>query len=189
MKTIQTLQEGSYTKHYIYGREEKLYFGIELEFDGRNVTRHSDAVARDIMQTLQEAGIKANNTYDGTVNGREIVLHPCTYSVLESRSYAFVKIARLLQEANYTNQSGKAGGHIHISRRTLGKSKEAQAQTIDKMIAFFRKHRQGIKKLSRRTSSDSPASRIRVPRPGKACTCSPRPSPSGPRQSARTRPD
>lgn len=138
----------------LYQRETKLYFGIELEFSGYEPTEHADTVAQKIVSILSDNGIPSNAVYDGSVRGREIVLQPCTYSVLESRASAFVKISRLLNTTGWNNDDGKAGGHIHISRRTMGKSKESQKENIDKMIAFFRKHRQGILKLSRRTASD-----------------------------------
>lgn len=146
--------ENDLTFTSLYKRESKLYFGIELEFSGNNPTRSADATANEIVDVLSNNGIPSFQTYDGSVRGREIVMSPCTYSVLESRASAFVKISRLLSASGWNNDDGRAGGHIHISRRTLGKSKDAQKQTIDKMIAFFRKHRQGILKLSRRTASD-----------------------------------
>lgn len=151
MKEIKKSVSGNFTSHYLYEREAKLFNGIELEFDGNN-GRNGATAGRSALQAIKDAGIEAYIERDGSLmNGYEIVVHPCTYSVLESRAYAFVKAFRILTDAGFTNDNSRAGGHIHITRRALGKSKQEQERVINDIIAFFRKHRQGIIKLSRRS--------------------------------------
>ena len=154
LNTLIKVEKDGLTFNSLYPRERKLYNGIELEFDGDSATASASITARSIKQALNEADIQCNIVSDGSLrNGYEVVIHPCTYSVLKDRGATFTKIFRILQQAGYNNDNQKAGGHIHVSRRTLGKSKEAQKINIDKIINFFIQHRLGIKKYSQRDAS------------------------------------
>lgn len=157
MKELITKIDNGYIFSSTSARESKLYYGFELEFDGsyNRTSENAYAVAREIKSILENVDINSNVVSDGSLDsGLEVVLHPCTYSVIEDRSHAFTKIFRILQSNGYMNDNQKAGGHIHISRRTMGKSKVAQHINTAKIIEFFENHRLGIKKYSRRSSED-----------------------------------
>lgn len=133
-------------------KEMLLYLGFEIEFDGRQPNRGSREVADAIVQTFNDANIEATHKYDGSLdNGREVVLHPCTLSVFEANRQALARAFRILQRSGFVNDNNRAGGHIHISKRTLGKSHETRQANLDKIIQWFINNKDDIFKYTGRT--------------------------------------
>jgi len=150
-QTIKTYQNGNFINHYKLEREARLFYGVEIEFDGNNPTVSSYTVADNMISSIKNSGIEAYHEGDGSLyNGREVVVHPCTYSVLEMKAHAFIKAFRIATNAQYTNNNQRAGGHIHVTRRALGKSKETQNLVINKMISFLQLNKEAVIKFSGR---------------------------------------
>ena len=129
--------------------DNPLYMGVELEIDrggerGENAHRIIDIVNSEHDHIYCK--------HDGSLSdGFEIVSHPMTIDYHINN----VKWAELMKEAvsmGYrSHDSGTCGLHIHISRRAMGDTYEAQEETISKILYFVEKNWSSIMRFTRRT--------------------------------------
>lgn len=126
-----------------------LYMGIELEID--RAGEYGDN-ARRLLDIVNAEREHIYCKHDGSLNdGFEIVSHPAT---LEYHTNT-IKWFELMQEAlrmDYrSHDCGTCGLHLHISRRALGDTYEAQEETISKILYFVENNWFNILRFTRRT--------------------------------------
>lgn len=145
-----------WTRHSASHRGSKLMFGPEIEFDGENPNINAQAVAADAVKIFGESGFKAEFEADVSLrNGVEIVVHPMTEEAIKMfGAAAFTSVFEKLVSAGYTNNTRRAGGHLHISRRAFGKSLRERAFNIKRLAVWLYENRQAFQNFSRRNETD-----------------------------------
>lgn len=145
-----------WTRHSASHRGSRLMFGPEIEFDGANANTNAQAVANDIIRIFAESGFKAEFESDISLrNGLEIVVHPATEEAIKMfGAAAFTSVFEKLVSAGYNNDTRRAGGHLHISRRAFGKSLRERAFNIKRFVVWLYNNRQAFQNFSRRNESD-----------------------------------
>lgn len=129
------------------------YYGIELEIESIHELdmEEKDDDARDILEWAWE---ELHAQEDGSLDdGFEIVSQPCSFEYHMDN----IDWTGLLQEASnvhdYRSHDAETCGlHIHISRKGFGSTEHEQDMNIAKLLYFFEKHWEKIKRFSRRTS-------------------------------------
>lgn len=130
----------------------KEFLGVEVEIEKSTDT--------DVLQEVQDdLGKLAPNyedmicwKHDGSLcDGAEMNSVACTINKWLELKNDFGNAFRKLINAGYrSHDTNHCGYHIHISRDSLGKTKEEQDATIDRMILLTEVFKEEIKKFSRR---------------------------------------
>lgn len=130
-------------------------YGIELEInkDGQNLSSYDlvnkqyyDGVISKINKYL---GGHAYYSRDGSLTaGFEIVTQPHTEKAMKLLDWK--GLFDTLKKEGFTNNSIKAGYHIHISRKLFGKTVKKQNDNLAKLLFFFEKNKLDLLKFSRR---------------------------------------
>jgi hypothetical protein len=142
-----------YTYHYVGHAQRKLYLGCEIEFDGMTPSINGDTMARRCIDILRTGGIHSHATMDGSLNrGRELIVHPATLDVYNLVYPSFLKMFRELNNAQYFDEEGRTGGHVHVSRRFFGKDMDTRERNVDRLIAWVFVNREAFKKFAMRDS-------------------------------------
>lgn len=126
------------------------YFGVELEIDeGGECADCAEAI-------LSVGNAKAYHLYckhDGSLeDGIEIVSHPMSLHYHTHRVPWRQVLARAVSLGYTSHRAGTCGLHIHVSRRALGETCDAQEKVIARILYFFEKNWAEMLKFSRRTS-------------------------------------
>jgi len=145
-----------WTRHSASHRGSRLMFGPEIEFDGSNATSAAQDVASDIIRILADGGFKAEYEGDGSLrNGLEVVVHPMTEEAIKMfGAAAFTSVFEKLANTGYNNNTSRAGGHLHVSRRALGKTLRERAFNVKRLCAWLYNNRLAFQQFSRRNESD-----------------------------------
>ena len=132
--------------------ENNLYLGIELEISGSSQDSDNEEDAKEILKIIQEDAEDAVYfKHDGSINGFEIVFYPHTPKACSD--YHWKKIFSTIRKLGYTNDDGKAGLHVHISRSYFGDTTE-QNEALAKMVFLMYKFKEEIEPLAGRRDSD-----------------------------------
>ena len=125
-----------------------IVFGIENEMDGSCSGRE---FCTD-TENIEDIYLK----HDGSIGdgGIEVVTHPMTMEYFKNE----FPIDRILDTAKkygfVSHDSGQCGLHVHVDRRSLGKTKIDQDYTIAKLLVLFEKFFDNeLMKFSRRNES------------------------------------
>lgn len=147
--------DGDYVKHSLGHHSQKDYLGFEIEVDQRRNlgTMLTERHANECVRILKDGGLMAHWTHDGSLNnGFELITHPATLDYIRAVEPTLTKLWRYLNAAGYNNDTGSAGGHIHVARRTLGKTIETQDANIDRLIKWVYRNRNEFIKFAMRES-------------------------------------
>jgi len=102
------------------GKNEKtnLFFGIELEVEGKSYVNHFDTV-KELYDYFSEDEIYCK--YDGSLNnGFEIVFHPLSWKWYKENKHRFENMLNFLKEKRYISyDAGTCGMHVHMSREAF----------------------------------------------------------------------
>ena len=132
--------------------ENNLYLGIELEISGSTKESDNEEDAKEILKIIQEdAEDSVYFKHDGSINGFEIVFHP--HTVKACSDYHWKEIFSTIRKLGYTNDDGKAGFHVHISRKYFGDTTE-QNEALAKMVFLMYKFKEEIEPLAGRKDSE-----------------------------------
>jgi hypothetical protein len=150
------LNTGDFSKHSVSHRGAKLYFGAEVEFDGRNASADNTTTAENCVAILKHSDIRADYESDMSLrNGLELVIHPLTEEYIKLfGAGALTAVFNTLSDAGYNNDTGRAGGHLHFSRRALGKSKQDRQFNLLRLYAWLYENRVEFQQFSRRHEND-----------------------------------
>ena len=113
----ETIHDYSYRPDLIFhtsDKDERLYFGMEIELECRN-GRYDPAEYAGRLEQYDLAYLKS----DGSLNdGFEIVTHPMTHDFFKNEAPEFWRTLSVLRDQYrvMTWGTGTAGIHIHISR-------------------------------------------------------------------------
>lgn len=145
------VHEYSYVPSPVFhGKGTKRFYGVELEIDDGD---------GDVASDLKELSDDENLFYlkeDGSLGseGVEVVTHPATLKFHE-QEMPWQKIINTARDHDYTSHdAGTCGMHVHVSRNSLGDTRRAQEQTIDKMLILIWKFWPELVKFSRRREHD-----------------------------------
>lgn len=131
------------------------YFGIELEIDqkGSHDTEDPEVLARYYSTEVNGFTNRFYIKYDGSLNnGMEIVSHPHTYAAHYNLGL-WKDIMAAARSNGYTSHDARSCGlHFHISRNSLGKTRQEQDDTAYKMVLMTEVMWDDFVKFSRRTS-------------------------------------
>lgn len=135
---------GRYTFHAIGHHSQRDYIGFEIEVDGRNVDSSMQRLHQAICTNILTAGGLASHcTHDGSLrNGFELITHPATLDYLKAIEPTLYKLWKFLTENGYNNDLESAGGHIHVAKRTLGKTLARQDENIERLIKWVYRNRE-----------------------------------------------
>ena len=147
----RVIREYSYTPtRFNFGKfawENTTYLGIELEVEPSGSDWETEALS--LHKKMKELNV-ANRYYlkeDGSIQGFEIVTHPCTLQYAK-KQMQFRRILNYLQEEGFTSyESGRCGLHVHIGIRNLTDFEVMKVRT------FFAKCTNQIVKFSCRNSN------------------------------------
>ena len=132
--------------------ENNLYLGIELEISGSTQDSDNEEDAKEILKIIQEdAEDPVYFKHDGSINGFEIVFYPHTPKACSD--YHWKEIFSTIRKLGYTNDDGKAGLHIHISRKYFGDITE-QNEALAKLVFLMYKFKTEIEPLAGRKDSE-----------------------------------
>ena len=127
---------------------EELLMGVELEIDDGCDPYDT---AGEICNASPDVYIK----HDGSLSddGMEIVSHPCTLEY-HLEDLGWDKICKVARDNGYmSHDTRRCGLHIHVGRYQLGKTEEERDETIAKIILLVDRHKDFMKRFSRRTKS------------------------------------
>lgn len=138
--------------HYTGHAQRRLYLGCEIEIDSHSPQVRGTTIGNACVHILTEGGmLGVKHVYDGSLRcGVEVITPPATLDVYKLMQPAFLKMFRTLQENNYTDLENKTGGHIHFSRRFLGKDTETRERNVDRLITWVYNNRDAFKKYAMR---------------------------------------
>ncbi len=152
----QRIRDGSvrsycYKPEPVFHGDGRRYFGVELEVDGGGENNEN-------AFQLQKAGNDGRDhiyiKHDGSLDeGLEIVTHPMTlaYHRNEMPWREVLKTARTL---GYTShQAETCGLHVHVNRDSLGNTRQAQEDTIARILFLVENFWHELLRFSRRTQN------------------------------------
>lgn len=125
-------------------KNPKEFMGVEVEID------YSDN--RDVLREVEnDLGI-IYWKHDGSLDeGAEMVSEPCTIKKwMELKEKFGIEFQKLIDAGYRSHDTSTCGYHIHISRDSLGKTRQEQDATIDRMILITETFKEELKKFSRR---------------------------------------
>jgi hypothetical protein len=131
-----------------HGTGTTRFYGVELEIDD------GDASVTDDLKAISDDENLFYLKSDGSLgdSGVEIVTHPATLKFHE-KQFPWQDVIDTAKQYGYTSHdAGSCGMHIHVSRDSLGKSRRAQDQTIDKLLVMIWRFWPQLRKFSRRGS-------------------------------------
>ena len=131
--------------------DTELYMGVELEVESKEGHYPAlDSVADDIHELCEDLIIKEDGSLD---RGFEMVTQPCTIGYHLNR-IPWAEICREALDSNMLSDKAKnCGLHVHVSRKALGSTEEAQDLTIAKMLILFDRFETQIENFARRKSN------------------------------------
>ena len=119
--------------------------GIELEIDSDS-DRFNDETAEELLDVCENLVFEHDGSLD---NGFEIITQPHTFD--EFFKIDWEKILNICKNNNYTSHNnGNCGLHVHVSREMFGSDSKKQKNTVAKLLYFFAKNQEDIKRISRR---------------------------------------
>ena len=126
--------------------EDALFFGLELEIDGRNIS-WSDNI--ESAEHIRENYFNEDEMYfeeDGSLwNGFELITQPMTYNFIQEKEDDFENMCNYLVRNNYTGEDNSTAGlHIHVSRENISD------KAVDNLVYFLENNLEDILILSRR---------------------------------------
>ena len=131
------------------------YFGVELEIDqrGSRDTEDPEYLAKHYSTEVEGFTDHFYIKYDGSLNnGMEIVSHPHTYSS-HYHLDLWKRIMQIARSNGYTSHDAcSCGLHFHISRNSLGRTRQEQDDTAYKMVLMAEVMWEDFVRFSRRTS-------------------------------------
>jgi hypothetical protein len=134
--------------------ESKFYMGWELEIDGADVRIGSERMADKIKSIVNMQGkFEVNSHYDGSLdNGIEIVSMPATLGAIKNSAPQLIKMFEEITLNRFVNDNDKAGFHVHLAKRSLGKTKEMQENRIEKITKWMYTNKADMIKFAGRDS-------------------------------------
>lgn len=120
--------------------------GIELEVDKLDKCDESD-----LLDEIEEVfGDEVYYEQDGSLcEGFEIITQP--HTIEEFYKMNWNKVLESIKSYGYrSHDMGTCGLHVHISRDMFGSTKEKQSVALSKLVYFYDKYYNDIKKVSRR---------------------------------------
>lgn len=133
------------------GRKVLEYLGVEVEME-----KGEFDVLEEVKNDLDKLAPNYNEMicwkHDGSLDdGAEMNSVACSMNKWTELKDDFGKAFQKLIDAGWrSHDTNHCGYHIHISRNSLGKTKEEQDATIDRMILLTEVFKEEIKKFSRR---------------------------------------
>lgn len=129
---------------FYHNKNEKYFFGVELEVDYGNNKRET---AKSIINNCEEIYCKDDSSLS---SGFEIVSHPCSLEYHEN-NLNWEEILKIVKNNGYkSHDTDTCGIHVHISREAFGKNNFEQDANIAKLLYLFEKFWPEVKKFSRR---------------------------------------
>lgn len=141
--------------------ESKFYLGFELELDNENADSsdrsHLHQRALTLLNRNGLFGIDMHRDGSLSNNGIELVGMPATLGAIKQSASAFMSFFEYTASLGYNlgRYGRRAGFHIHLSRRALGKTKQKQAEVISNIATFMWDNRNDLEKFCGRDASNS----------------------------------
>lgn len=128
-------------------RNPKEFMGVEVEVDGDGDFDVLGEVEDDLEGLVYWK-------HDGSLDeGAEMVSHPCTIKYwMQMKQKMAEEFEKIVRAGFRSHDTTTCGYHIHISRNSLGKTKQEQDDVIDRIILITEVFKQELKRFSRRKS-------------------------------------
>jgi hypothetical protein len=126
--------------------------GWELEIDGHDVGIHSESMAAKLKSIVNVEGkFEINSHYDGSLdNGIELVSMPATIGAIKNSAPQLIKMFEVMTTYRYVNDNNKAGFHVHLAKRSLGKTKTRQDEVTQKIATWMYRNKEDVVKFAGR---------------------------------------
>lgn len=158
------LHDYNYKPEYIYhympneDKDTTALFGIELEVAGNENEPDREETVKKCIQIINESDDDSENliysTKDSTVQ-IELDTMPASFEFHKNKMN-YKELFKYLDEIGYKGHDcDKAGLHIHVNRKYLGKSELVQQLTISKILYILEKFNDEICVIARRNNSYS----------------------------------
>ena len=126
--------------------DDCLFFGLELEVDGRNISWNDNV---ESAEHIRENYFNEDEMYfeeDGSLwNGFELITQPMTYNFIQEKEEDFEDMCNYLDQNGYTGENNKTAGlHIHVSRANISE------RAIENIVYFLENNLEDVLILSRR---------------------------------------
>ncbi len=133
----------------IFYGEGKRYLGVELEIDEGGESNRS---AKELLKIGNEREEHIYIKRDGSLDdGMEIVTHPMTLEY-HKNCLPWESLVKNCRENGYfSHQSDTCGLHVHVNRKSFGKTVYEQDLSIARILFFVENHWNELLKFSRRT--------------------------------------
>ena len=125
------------------------FFGVELEIDG------AGQIDDNAERILEEGNLYDECIYiksDGSLDdGMEIVTHPMSLDYHMTKMPWKKILNKALSMGYLSHKTGTCGLHIHVDRKSLGKTEKEQEKTISNILFIIEKFWDEFLRFSRRT--------------------------------------
>ncbi len=130
------------------------FFGIELEIDQRGNRNVPETLAEFFCCSVPGFNDRFYIKHDGSLNyGMEIVSHPHTYAAHFNLDLWKTIMSTAISKGYTSHDATTCGLHFHISKNSLGKTRNEQDDTAYKMVLLTEVLWSDFVKFSRRSSS------------------------------------
>lgn len=125
------------------------YIGVELEIDcGGQLNENAESFLDIANKTNEHIYIK----YDGSLDdGMELVSYPMTLDYHMNRMPWKQLLEKAVEKGYRSHKTGTCGLHMHVDRRSLGKTYSEQEENIAKILFLVEKYWNELLIFSRRT--------------------------------------
>lgn len=152
----KTMRGSNLTFYSQSHHESKFYLGCEIECDGG---RSRDSVLVRAKQLLNRNGLFNIDIHgDGSLgpSGFELVTAPATLGAIKQSAPQWVMFFMLLAQNGYNinENASSAGFHIHLAKRSLGKTRDTQKENIMKINKFIGRNADAWSKYTGRLLSN-----------------------------------
>lgn len=142
--------------YHMVADERKTYefIGMEYEFDdGEDVdVGWKEQLVHAIEKIPGTNGLDFYIKNDASISGVELVSHPFTYNYWKEYGQ-LDKICEVAKRTGYTNPKDKAGIHLHISKKCLGKTAQARDAVEARLVYIIEKFYDYFMAMGQRTRS------------------------------------
>lgn len=147
----QDVHDYGYKPEPIFHGHGNVFMGVELEVDElQNNTCNIELLVEELTEIYQNETLFYLKNDSTLRNGVEIVTHPATLQA-HNKLMPWKEILTKVKENGFgSHNPGTCGLHVHVSRRGLGRTRNEQDATIDKLIVLFWKFEYEMWVFSRR---------------------------------------